>query len=319
MITTQKDNLHSMIYAYCCFTITGEQHGSIITRYNFNKHGAYEMQKGTEVIKLPPPALEMDANGLLIAKEDLLHKSYQYSSVLEDCISAVQKEIENNIVSIRHLNTEYYITSLYREYSEKIKFNKEQLSWFNSKDFEEYLKQLKENSPKSIDFARISRTLQEDLQFWEIQNRHLSYFLNWLKNHPILLKVEVNEGIDQEETLKDKVEKVFAFMKGNDPRKHLQILTDTEFKSLVTWVTFYFENDLIIPEILKPIQKVNTNKGNVIYTFMRFFKVLHPTKTRPDSLFNLIQACFHEYRIDKLENLKKTKRPQYYDQLASKG
>lgn len=73
----------------------------------------------------------------------------------------------------------------------------------------------------------------------------------------------------------------FAFMQGKDPRKHKQILNETDFQRLINWVTYYFENDFSLPEISKPIQKVNTNKGNIIYTFMHFFKEEHPTKTRP--------------------------------------
>jgi len=138
-------------------------------------------------------------------------------------------------------------------------------------------------------------------------------------NQPPQQKETNPETLPETKTIKQKVEKVFAFMQGEDPRKHKQILNKTDFQNLINWVILYFENDFVIPDISKPIQKVNTNKGNVIYTFMSFFKELHPSKTRPDSLFNLIKSCFYEYRNDKLENLKKTKEPQYYDQLISKN
>jgi hypothetical protein len=35
----------------------------------------------------------------------------------------------------------------------------------------------------------------------------------------------------------------------------------------------------------------------------------------PDSLFELVKACFYEYRSDSVANLKKTKEPQYYSDL----
>ncbi|HUS86212.1 MAG TPA: hypothetical protein VMW76_03145 [Bacteroidales bacterium] len=140
-----------------------------------------------------------------------------------------------------------------------------------------------------------------------------------LKALPPQQKETKPETLQETETIKQKVEKAFAFMQGKDPRKYEQILNEPDFQNLINWVTLYFENDFVIPGISKPIHKVITNKGNVIYTFMSFFKELHPSKIRPDSLFNLIKSCFYEYRNDKLENLKKTKKPQYYDQLISKN
>nr|NQU93079.1 hypothetical protein [Bacteroidota bacterium] len=122
----------------------------------------------------------------------------------------------------------------------------------------------------------------------------------------------------QENSMRIKIETAFAFTQKNDPRKHGLILNETDFKKLIDWVNSYFENDFTIPKIEHPIIKVNTGKGNVIYTFMRLFKEIHPAKTRPDTLFELIKLCFVEYREDKISNLKKQKEPQYYDDLISK-
>lgn len=131
--------------------------------------------------------------------------------------------------------------------------------------------------------------------------------------------ITVKEETDNELKIKAKVNFAFGFMQGNDHRRHKQILNDHDFNKLVTWVSYYFVNNFSIPEINDPIIKVNTAKGNVVYTFMAFFKELHPASPRPDSLFDLIKACFHEYRDDKLENLKKTKEPQYYSDLIRKS
>jgi len=116
---------------------------------------------------------------------------------------------------------------------------------------------------------------------------------------------------------KTPIENAFSFMLNCDPRKHKQILNETDFKKLISWVTSYFERNFEVPEISEPIQNINTAKGNVIYTFLKLFKDLHPTKTRPDSLFILIKACFYEYRNDKVSNLKKQKEPQYYTNLIN--
>ncbi|KAF0237438.1 MAG: hypothetical protein FD181_2004 [Prolixibacteraceae bacterium] len=145
--------------------------------------------------------------------------------------------------------------------------------------------------------------LTEQLEYWE----------NDIKNlppQPIETKTELT-------LLNLKIGKAFGFMKGNDPRKHEKILNETDFNNLIEWITYFFENNFEVPRISEPIKKVNTSKGNVIYTFMSFYKSEHPAKTRPDSLFELIKACFKEYRNDELDNLKKTKKPQYYDVLIN--
>ncbi len=123
---------------------------------------------------------------------------------------------------------------------------------------------------------------------------------------------------DKNLTIRQKVENAFSFMQSVDIRKHQLILNEADFNDLINWVTYYFENNFVLPKIIQPIQEVNTNKGNVIYTFLRFFKIIHPAQTRPESLFKLIKACFYEYKDDKIDNLKKQKKPQYYNDLISK-
>jgi hypothetical protein len=120
-------------------------------------------------------------------------------------------------------------------------------------------------------------------------------------------------------TMRDKVKNAFKWMTGNDPRKHKLILDENDFEKLIDWITYYFDNKFSLPEIDQPIKKVNTAKGNVVYTFMKFFKDEFPSYTRPVSLFELISCCFYEYRKDKIENLKKTKEPQFYSELINKN
>lgn len=140
-------------------------------------------------------------------------------------------------------------------------------------------------------------------------------------DHDVPPKQEKNNESKTNEnlTIHQKVENYFSFMLNNDPRKHQLILSKNDFDNLINWVTYYFENNFELPDITQPIQNVNTNKGNVIYTFMSFFKKEHPSRTRPESLYELIKACFYEYRDDNITNFKKQKKPQYYDDLISKN
>ena len=126
------------------------------------------------------------------------------------------------------------------------------------------------------------------------------------------------ESEPQISNVSNDIESAFSFMQQNDPRKHKRIISDDDFDSLMKWITYYFENNFTIPEIDNPIKVINTNKGNVVYTFIKIFKELHPTKTRPDSLFELIKLCFYDYRNDNISNYKKQKEPQFYSQLINK-
>lgn len=116
----------------------------------------------------------------------------------------------------------------------------------------------------------------------------------------------------QTTAITEKIEKLFEFMLKVDPRTHKKILSDSDYDKLLNWVRFYFTNDLQIPSIDNPIKFINTAKGNVVYTFIIIFRELQPTMTRPDSLFDLIKACFYHYRADKVSSLKKQKEPQFY-------
>lgn len=120
---------------------------------------------------------------------------------------------------------------------------------------------------------------------------------------------------NQENSTRQKIESAFSFMQSNDLRTHRQILNEKDYNNLIDWVTSYFENNFTIPSIDKPIQEINTGKRNVQWTFMKLYKDIHPASTRPNSLFELIKACFHQYREDKIGSMKKTNEPQYYKEL----
>ncbi|WP_123947138.1 hypothetical protein [Chryseobacterium sp. CBo1] len=149
-------------------------------------------------------------------------------------------------------------------------------------------------------------------------NRHLYNKLQSLKllfSKVTIVPLVEQKSENQTSIIKEKIKNLFEFMLTVDPRKHKKILGDSDYDKLISWVEDYFINDLQIPLIDSPISLVNTAKGNVIYTFMVIFKELKPNMTRPDSLFDLIKACFYDYRADKVSSLKKLKEPQYYKDL----
>lgn len=112
--------------------------------------------------------------------------------------------------------------------------------------------------------------------------------------------------------LRELISQSFEWMLEKDLRQKQVIITKSEFEKLVSWVNFYFKNNFIIPEISNPIKKHYTNKGNIVYAFKELFDGLHPSKPRPDSLYNLIKGCFYEHRDDKISNYQKLKEPANY-------
>lgn len=136
---------------------------------------------------------------------------------------------------------------------------------------------------------------------------------------PSLISKKSSEPISEDtNSIRTRLEIAFAFMRELDPRQHQIILDETDFQDLINWVSNYFENNFCVPTINNPIRKIRTNKGNVFHAFKLFFREEYPSGILPDSLFELIKACFYEYREDKIENFKKAKEPQYYKHLAHK-
>ena len=145
---------------------------------------------------------------------------------------------------------------------------------------------------------------------------------NWFDQEQAPEKINLNldsdgnENVDSKDDVKEKVEQFFSFMTKQDNRKHKQIMSEIDLKNLVDWVTYFFENDFKIQKGITPIKNINTNKGNIIFSFIDLFDQLHPGKTRPDTLFTLIKKSIHKCSNDKIENFKKSKKPQYYDDLV---
>lgn len=97
-----------------------------------------------------------------------------------------------------------------------------------------------------------------------------------------------------------------------DSRKHCQILKEEDYNNLIEIALNYFNSNMKVPKELDSIKIVNTSKGNVVWTFKDLFKKVYPNKSYPNSLFNLLIKSFHQYRMDTISNLRKTKRPEYF-------
>lgn len=106
----------------------------------------------------------------------------------------------------------------------------------------------------------------------------------------------------KQETIHQKVEMHLGFLQDKCPRKHKIILNQTEFKKLISWTTYFYENEYAVPEIIEPIRVVNTNKTFIQLAFRYLFKELHKSKTYPSSLFEFYQKAFKPYSDDKREN-----------------
>src|SRR5690554_4116723 len=111
----------------------------------------------------------------------------------------------------------------------------------------------------------------------------------------------------KETELSERIKKHFGFFNRNCPRKHKQILNDTDFEKLTEWTICYFENDFKVPEISEPIKVVNTNKTFVQLAFKYLFKELHKSSPYPETLFDFYQSAFNPYSEDKKSNFEAVK------------
>jgi len=128
---------------------------------------------------------------------------------------------------------------------------------------------------------------------------------------------KLNLKEENKESIGETVKQHFSFTLEVCPRKNKgQILSDQDFQKLVDIVSYFFENDYRLPEIKETIKSVNTTKQNIFYSFIHIFnKLKKEGQNRPDNLFELIKLLFEPYKADKISNIKKTKEPQYYQEL----
>ncbi len=137
---------------------------------------------------------------------------------------------------------------------------------------------------------------------------HCQIYQNSSKSKPI-----VNEENPQSNsTSKTKVIEYLSCMSERDSRQLVKRLSEPEFNKLINWVTFYFDNDLLLPEIKDPIQTVHTSQVFIVSQFVSCFdNIKGKVPKRPDSLFDLMRLCFYEFRHYKISNLKSANRNNY--------
>lgn len=111
----------------------------------------------------------------------------------------------------------------------------------------------------------------------------------------------------KETELSESIKKHFGFFNRNCPRKHKEILNDTDFEKLIEWTIWYFNNEFKVPEISEPIKVVNTNKTYVQLAFKYLFKKLYKSSPYPESLFEFYQSAFAPYSEDKKRNFEAVK------------
>lgn len=121
-------------------------------------------------------------------------------------------------------------------------------------------------------------------------------------------------------SIKTTVQNAFKFTLTINLRQKRHILSQQDYNNLVKCVTEYFDNDLTVPEIIEPIEKFYTAKGNIVQAFKDLFAKLEPgrSNSKPDTYFDLISLCFkafsgktrkqidgEKYSIDYYEIVKK--------------
>lgn len=129
-----------------------------------------------------------------------------------------------------------------------------------------------------------------------------------------------------EEKLKDTIASRLSFMREIDPRKHKLILEEQDYQKLINY-TFEYFRELKVPCDINPIKKVNTIKGNILFTYYLLFKELHPGKTIPESLVEFLHITFVKLKEDGFDEKKFTesniyknlgREPDYYKFLPVK-
>ena len=139
--------------------------------------------------------------------------------------------------------------------------------------------------------------------------KHPRLFATFDKCEHDLPPQQINKQIPalNETELSKKIIKHFRFFNGKCPRKHKLILSDENFKKLIEWTIYFYENQFEVPEIRDPINIVNTNKTFVQLAFRYLFKELHKSSPYPQNLFNFYQKVFSKYSLDKRRNFEAVK------------
>jgi hypothetical protein len=105
------------------------------------------------------------------------------------------------------------------------------------------------------------------------------------------------------------VRKHFQFTVEIDDRKKKQMLSQEEFLKLVSWVTYFFENNYELPHIDTPIMEVHISKTKIKSAFKNLIHIYHYRRPKPKSFYTLVAKCFYVLQDETEASIQKTSDP----------
>ena len=141
-------------------------------------------------------------------------------------------------------------------------------------------------------------TDQKDLQDYPVNLKKslrsffLVYGIDLLKMTELqdLMKEERNVSQKHENLKSDDFSRIvdhwLGFLDGNDPRKHVPILKDGEYARIRDYILEFLQDEKI-PEYIDPVQRLNTDKGNIRWALKQLYKECFPQREFSKELFSL--------------------------------
>lgn len=125
-------------------------------------------------------------------------------------------------------------------------------------------------------------------------------------------KEQIKEDVDALTNLSDIKETVikhFQFTLEINDRKKKQMLSQEEFSKLVSWVTYFLENNFELPSIDTPIMEVHISKTKIKSAFKNLILIYHPKRPKPKSFYTLVAKCFYVLQDETEGSIQKTSDP----------
>ncbi|MCZ2130799.1 MAG: hypothetical protein LC109_11105 [Bacteroidia bacterium] len=119
---------------------------------------------------------------------------------------------------------------------------------------------------------------------------------------------------EQQNSIESSVKYWLSFLEHEHPRKHKIPLNESDYNKLVQWTIYYFENNKP-PTIKNPIQFYNCQRSELLVAMKRIYKEILPNSTFAPNYLEFIVSCFSDLKGYNLDNIIKTKEPQYFDDL----
>lgn len=205
-------------------------------------------------------------------------------------------------------------------------------NWVQHKEI--FFKQRMEKYPESytdeekikLELETLEKLTINNIDYKILKDRYVKYLKSTIDTNGTYLSID-NTNInnehsdipiqDETQSLADKIETYFTFFLDDCPRKGKPILESKEdFRNLIRWTTYFFENKFEVPEIKQPIRNVYTNKYITQLAFQILFDELrkdgfHNRTAKPQKLFTLWESIFSDYKGYKEDNFWKVKRKNH--------